>query len=222
MATGDSDNLVERVRQILPRRWFHWDAPIRDALLGGIADGAAWNYALLAFVRLQSRIASSTGIFLDLIGWDFFGGRFVRRNGESDSSFRPRIILEILRPRQTRAAIIRMLTDLTGRAPVVREFFNPGDAGGYNIPQMGGYGTGPGFYGSLQFPNTVFITAYRSPEQGIPAVDGYGGYAGGYGIGTIEYVNLNFVAGNLTDAEIYQDVRDTVAAGVIPWVALED
>src|SRR6185312_5399647 len=167
MATGDSDDLLGRVKKVLPRRWFSFIAPYRDAVIGGLADGAAWCYSWFAFLRSQSRIASASGLFLDLIGWDFFGGRFTRRNGETDNSWRPRILKEILRPRQTRAAISQMLTDLTGVAPVIQEFFNPFDVGGYGIAQMGGYGTGPGFYGSLLFPNTVFITAFRSPNQGI-------------------------------------------------------
>jgi hypothetical protein len=221
MATGDSNDIAARVRALIPRRWFAWVAPLRDALLGGLSDSAAWGFALIAFARLQARIATATGIFLDLIAWDFFGARFTRRKGETDTAWRSRIQKEILRPRQTRAAISQMLVDLTSRTPVIIELFNPGDCGGYGIASMGGYGTGPLCYGSLQFNNNLFVTALRAPSQGIPNVDGYGGYLGGYGIGSAEYASLTAITGPITDAEIYARIAQTAAAGIKTWVALE-
>jgi hypothetical protein len=219
---GDSHDLVARVRKVLPRRWFQWAAPYRDAILGGLADSAAWCYSLITYARLQSRIATSSGIFLDLIGWDFFSARFTRRNGETDNSWRPRILQEILRPRQTRAAITQLLIDLTTRTPVLIEAWNTGDVGGYGIASMGGYGTGPGCYGSLALNNEVFVTAFRAPNQGIPNVNGYGGYLGGYGMGSQDYADLSLITGPITDAEIYARIAQTIAAGVTAWVALED
>lgn len=220
--TGDSDDILQRVRKVLPRRWFSWVAPYRDAILGGLSDSTAWCYALITYARQQSRIATSTGFFLDIAAWDFFGGRFTRRSGETDSSWRPRILTEILRPRQTRVAISTVASDLTGTAPKITELFNPQDCGGYGVPQMGGYGTGPGCYGSLQYPNQIFVTAYRGTAEGIPNVDGYGGYAGGYGAGTIEYASLEMIAGPVTDADIYADIAQTVAAGITAWVTIQN
>jgi hypothetical protein len=220
--TGDSEDILERVRKLLPRRWFQWVAPYRDAVLGGVSDGAAWCYAWIAYARQQSRIATSTGIFLDIAAWDFFGGNFVRRTGENDASWRPRILQEILRPRQTRAAISQVLEDLTSTTPKIIELWNPQDCGGYGVAQMGGYGSGPGCYGSLLFDNQILVTSYHAPTQGIPNVDGYGGYAGGYGAGTIEYADLSLVTGPITDAEIYASVQQTIAAGTIAWVAIEN
>lgn len=220
--TGDSDDIRQRVRQLIPRRWFKWTAPTRDAILGGLSDGAAWCFAWIAYARQQSRIATSTGMFLDIAAWDFFGANFLRRKSETDNSFRPRILAEILRPRQTRAAISQVLTDLTTRTPKIIELWNPQDCGGYGVPQMGGYGSGPGCYGSLLYPNQVLVTAFHAPTQGIPNADGYGGYAGGYGAGTIEYGNLAFVTGPITDAEIYARVQQTIAAGTTAWVAIQN
>jgi hypothetical protein len=224
MATGDTNDIVNRLRAALPP-WFPDPAnsPVLQSVLTGVADLFGFIYAFLGFAALQTRIATMVGGFLDMAAWDFFGSRFTRRFGETDLSWQPRVIAEILRPRQTKAAIIRMLKDLTGSSqPIVLEFFNPQDAGGYGVPQMGGYGTGPGFYGSLQYPNQIFITAYRAPTQGIPNANGYGGYNGGYGVGTIEYGSLAFVTGPITDAEIYARIAQTTAAGITPWTVIQN
>ncbi|SHG92263.1 hypothetical protein [Bradyrhizobium erythrophlei] len=219
---GDSNDILQRVRKVLPRRWFSWGAPIRDALLGGLSDGAAWCYSWIGYARQQSRIATSSGIFLDIVAWDFFGANFVRRSGENDASFQPRILQEILRPRQTRDAISQVLTDLTSKPPKIIELWNPQDCGGYGVAQMGGYGSGPGCYGSLLFDNQMLVSAYHAPTQGIPNVDGYGGYNAGYGVGTIEYADLSLITGPITDAEIYARVQQTIAAGTIAWVAIQN
>src|SRR4051812_40264109 len=128
MATGDTNDISARLRATLPP-WFPdpANAPVLTAILSGIADGFAFVYSYLGFAALQTRISSATGGWLDLIAWDFFGSRFTRRQGENDASWQPRILQEILRPRQTRAAISLMLTDLTGRAPKVIELWNPQD-----------------------------------------------------------------------------------------------
>lgn len=223
MAKGDTNDVLGRLRGALPP-WFPdaANAPILTAILSGIADGFAFIHDYLRFARLQTRIASATDGWLDLIAWDFFAGRFVRRQGETDAVWRPRILKEILRPRQTRVAISTMLTDLTTKTPKIIELWNPQDCGGYGVPQMGGYGTGPGCYGSLLYPNQILVTAYRAPTQGIPNADGYGGYAGGYGVGSIEYGSLAFISGPITDAEIYARIQQTIAAGITAWVALQN
>jgi hypothetical protein len=222
MAKGDTSDISNRLRAALPP-WFpdSANAPILTAILNGIADGFAFIHDYLRFAKLQTRISTATGGWLDLIAWDFFGSRFTRRHGETDTSWQPRVLKEILRPRQTRAAISTALSDLTGRVPKIIELWNPADCGGYGVPQMGGYGTGPGCYGSLLFNNQVLVTAYRAPTQGIPNADGYGGYAGGYGAGTIEYGSLALVTGPITDAEIYARTQQTIAAGTTAWVALQ-
>ena len=40
MATGDSADLLARVKAVIPRRWFSYVAPVRDAIIGGLSDGA--------------------------------------------------------------------------------------------------------------------------------------------------------------------------------------
>jgi hypothetical protein len=222
MATGDADDVGKRLRAVIPP-WFPdpVDSPILQSLLSGIAGGFAFVYDYLGFAKKQTRIRSATGGWLDLIAWDFFGARFLRRQGESDESWQPRIQKEILRPRQTRAALSQMMTDLTSREPVIIELFNPGDCGGYDVPQAGGYDVGPIIYGSLDYPNQVFITASRAPSEGIPVVGGYDSYNLAYDGGIGEYADIAWVIGPLTDAEIYARIAQTAAAGITPWTALE-
>jgi hypothetical protein len=217
MATGDTNDNVNRLRATLAP-WFPdlSAAPVLNAVLTGIGDAFAFVYNYLQFAKLQTRIATATGGWLDLIGWDFFGSRFARRQGESDSSWQPRILQEILRPRQTRAAISLMLTQLTGRAPLIVEGWNTGDEGSYGTGDMG-YGAGLG-YGSLNYNDQVFITAYRQNSNGVPLVSGYGMVGGGYGVGSLSYIDLSQITGPITDAEIYARVQQTVAAGITAWV----
>jgi hypothetical protein len=213
VATGDSNDMLARIRATMPP-WFPSDAPIYAGMLSGIAASLAFFYSLYLFAAAQTRIATASGGWLDLIAWDFFGARFTRRSGESDTSFRPRILDEILRPRVTRGAIVRALADLTGRAPLVFEPWNPQDAGAYGGPKIG-YGVA-GFYGSMKFTYQVFVTAYRPSGVGIPLVGGYGQGPSGYGL-TGEYADLSLITGPVTDAEIYDTVARTVAAGVTAW-----
>jgi hypothetical protein len=221
MSTGDSSDILDKVKSLIPKRWFAWAAPLRDAVLGGLSDSTANNYSFYLYAKLQSRIATATGIFLDVIAWDFFQGRFLRRTNEIDTAFKPRIIAEILRPRQTRPAILQMLKDLTGRNGYIIEPFAAGDCGAYGIPTSG-YGVA-GRYGSLLFHNQIFVTAYRPMGNGIANIAGYGNPQGGYGAcGSLSaYANSSLNSGPVSDAEIYQRIAQTVAAGETAWTDIK-
>lgn len=220
MTAGNSDDMLARLRSLVPAGWFaSLTAPVRDVVFGGLSDALAFSYGQLQAVRAQTRITTASGWFLDLIGWDFFGARFLRRSGESDATWRARIINEILRPRATRAAIIRALSDLTGWRPIVIELFNPQDCGGYGSGRFA-YGAS-GCWGSRDAKNELLITAFRPSTVGIANVNGFGGYLSGYGAGSAEYVARDNSAFAVSDAEIYRTVADTIAAGVKAWVAIE-
>lgn len=114
---------------------------------------------------------------------------------------------------------------------------NAGLSGGYGAP-IGGYGQGSdayfvssgkagsskggGFYGSLNYPYQIFITAFRPASAGIPLVAGYGYGAGAYGEGTTEYADISAVEAAVSDAEIYACVARTVGAGITAWVAIQN
>lgn len=231
MATGDRADMLARLRAVLPGRWFPTSAtgeasqtPVIDGALAGIAEAWAWVYDLIAYANLQTRIATATGVFLDMIGLDFLGTRIVRRSGQSDDAWRKRLQVEILRPRVTRASLASALFDLTGRAPVIFEPANATDTGGYGSRSMT-VGTGLGYglaggYGSLALPFQAFVTAYRPHTGGVPSVAGYGVSVGGYGVGKIEYASLAMVRGAITDGDIQETVASTIPAGSIGWLRI--
>ena len=217
MTTGDSNDMLTRIKRVVPSRWFAYVAPLRDAVLGGIADQLAWIYSLIAFAELQTRISTATGFFLDLIAFDYFGLFIRRRVAEIDTAFSARIKKEILRERVTRKGMIQALTDLTGKAPIVFEPSNTFDAGGWG--KHCGYGLAGG-YGNITLNNQVFLTVYRPGLQGVPNVDGYGAGLGGYGVGAIEYVGASMITGQVTDSDILATIEATKATGSICWVKL--
>lgn len=221
MATGDQDDMLRRLRSALPRGWFSDSAPVLDAVLSGFAAVAAHVYAFLLYVKRQSRIKTASDGWLDLLAFDFFGLRFRRYPGESDHSFRHRVIDEILRPRATREGIIRAVRDLTGRDPEFFEPANPSDCGGYGMARAMGYNMA-GRYGSLMLPYQAFVVAYRPAGLGVPMVAGYGTGAGGLTVGGhIEYVGQSMIAGPVTDADIYRTISETKAAGTVIWTSIQ-
>lgn len=131
--------------------------PILFAALQAPSTSLAWLYGLLAFVKLQTRILTSTGGWLDLTAYDFFGSTFVRSPGQSDASFAAAIIAQIFLLRNTRQAITNVLTTLTGVAPVIFEPWRIPDSAALNSTL---YYNIAGLRGSRTFPFNVFITAH--------------------------------------------------------------
>jgi hypothetical protein len=217
--TGDTQDMLSRLKATLPSRWFADSTPVLDGLLTGLAAIWSWLYAALAYTKAQTRIATATDSFLDAITTDFFGPRLPRRPAEPDAAFRPRIQRELLRARDTRAAVIAVLTDLTGRLPHVFEPTRPADTGAWCGPL--GYGVAGG-WGSLMLPFQCFVTAYRAQGSGIANVTGYGQPAGGYGHGAIEYASLSMLTGEITDADITQSIASVMPVSTIAWTRVSN
>jgi hypothetical protein len=216
---GDSQDMLARLKAVLPSRWFPDATPVLDGMLTGLATANAWAYALLAGVRLAARIGTATGGFLDMIAQDYFGARVTRRLGQGDDPFRVRIEAELLRERGTRSAVISALQDLTGRAPVVFEPMRPADTRAWGI--AGGYGA-TGGWGSLLLPFQCFVTAFRAQGAGIAAVAGWGSGAGGWGAGAIEYASLAMLQGQITDADIDAAIAGVMPVAAIAWTKITD
>lgn len=227
MTTGSSSDIQNRIKGTIPRRWFSWTALIRDAIIGGLSDAAAWCYGLVGYARAQTRIATAYGIWLDLIAYDFLG-RFLIRSGAPDDTFRARILAIILQERVTRAGMVRAITALTGHAPTIFEPWNTFDTGGYSgkrslgRPQYGsfGYGVGQGGYGSMALPAQTFMKVTRGAGSGVPDVDGYGGTIAGFGAGAIEYVGSDSELSGITNAMIYDLINKTKPTGSTCWVII--
>ena len=236
MATGDQSDFQRRLRAALPSSWFPvtgtTDAtsqtPILTAILTGFASSWASLYANLQFVAAQARIATASGVWLDVMALDYFGRTLRRRLSETDTAFSLRMRLSLLRPAGTRPALIANLTTLTGRTPAVFEPANPMDAGGWGTTGMTagtgfGYGVAGG-WGSLALPFQFFLTAYRPISGGVANVFGYytgsGWAGGGYGVGAIEYANLAMVQGAVTDRDIFDAINAVRPVGTIAWTRI--
>lgn len=192
MATGDKPDITTRLGSVLPR-WFGdlTQATLTNAVLQAFATTQSFAYSLIMYAAMQLRIKTATDGWLDMIAADFFGPSFTRRSGQTDTSFRSAIIANLLRERATRAGLIKVLQDVTGRTPVVIEFTHPLDCGAYRY--LFGYGQA-GAYGSVVSPFNLLVKAYR-PTVGLPQ----------YGI---------------TDADIYAAIDSVRPVNTRVWVAL--
>src|ERR1700734_598030 len=102
MATGDVQDIVARIKAVLPNGWFTGSTPILDGVLKGSAAALAQVYSLISYAQLQTRLATATDGFLDLISFDYFGSLYPRKPMEADSAFRSRIQAELFLERGTR------------------------------------------------------------------------------------------------------------------------
>jgi hypothetical protein len=215
--TGDQADMLARLKAVLPPQWFGDETLVLDALLGGFAATWSWLFGLLQAATQETRLATADAGFLDMIAQDYFGARLLRRDGEADAGYRLRIQQELRRDRATRGAVIAMLTDLTGRAPVVFEPARPADTGAWGV--AGGYGAAGG-WGSLMLPFQCFVTAFRPTGKGIGFVAGWGSGGGGWGAGSVEYASLAMLEGQVTDADINAAIAGVMPVAAIAWTRI--
>ncbi len=210
--TGDTPDIIARIKTVLPTRWFPDETPVLDSVLAGLANAWSGLYSLLGMVRLQSRIATAADQFLDGASADFFGSRLPRRSQEPDAAFRARIQKEMVRDRATRAAVVSVLTDLTGRAPTLFEPARIADTGAYATPSFA-Y-SAAGAWGSFSLPFQVFVTARRAQGTAIANIAGYG--TGG----PLARASLSMVSGQVTDADIYAAIASVMPTASIAWTSI--
>jgi len=218
-------DIVARVKMLIPNRWFAWVAPYRDAVLGGIADATAWCRYLIDYARKQSRLATASGIWLDIFAFDYVR-RYLLRRGATDDVFRVKIKATILQERVTRAGMNYAINQLTSSPPAIFEPWNTGDAGGWGsglfaLNRAGGWG-------SIQLPGQAFVKVSRAGigPTGVPNVAGLlppGGTPGlgGYGTGAVEYVGPSVSQIGVTDPDIYQIIVQTKPSGTTIWTRID-
>lgn len=216
---GDITGMLARLKMVLPARWFADASPVLDALLTGLASTWAGLFALLEAVRLQSRIASASGVFLDIAALDYFPGALPRRVAEADVAYSVRIRNNLLSPRATRASVVQALVNLTGRNPVVFEPRNPADTGGYNVNL--GYGLAGG-YGSMALPYQFLVTAFRPDSLPVGNASGYDAGPGGYNMAPAYYADTSEFQGHISDAEIYASIAAVVPTTSIAWTQISN
>lgn len=223
--TGDQNDMLARLRGLLPRGWFADEAPILAALLGGLASVWAWSYTLLDYAGRQARLATASGGWLDLIAEDYGGASWTRMADETDDTFRARIRNNLQRSRGTRRALIANLTALTGRTPRVFEPAFAPDTGGFGAPGLG-WNT-QGGWGSLSLPYQCFVVAYRPHGGGIANLGSWGQLGetfalGGWNGGALAWGNPSQIRGAVTDAQILAAVADSMPAASVAWTALSN
>lgn len=236
MATGDNNDVFARLKSALPSRWFGSTADsvsVVDSLLAGIATGLSFVYSLYAYAKLQTRLLTATDGWLDMIAGDFFGSALQRKANQSDASFRANIIANMFRERGTRAAVVKVLTDITGRAPVIFEPNRPADVAIMGVPAAGGQNymgiqtsmyTGPARMASMAVPFTALIIAYRAQVSGGSDGGAFTRAPTQAALNTPlakSYMNsLTFQNTVATDADIYAAIDSVKPAGTIPWTAI--
>lgn len=210
--------MFQRIKALIPN-WFSDSTPVLNALLQGFAYAKSFVYSLTIYASLQTRIKTATDGWLDMIAADFFGTSLQRKSNQSDASFRNQIIINMFRERGTRAAIIKVLTDLTGRAPAIFEPRRPADTGALGSNLALGMAGG---VGSLLLPYQAFVTAYRPLTVGIPYVPGLGTAPFGLGItaGGAVIPSFSQIQGAVTDADIYAAIDSVNPAGTIAWTRI--
>jgi hypothetical protein len=218
--TGDVRDMLARLKLVLPARWFADTTPVLDAVLSAFAAGWSGMYDLLQSVRLQSRLATASGIFLDMAAADYLGSDLPRRAGEADSSYSARIRANLLEPRATRAGVAQALLNLTGRAPIIFEPLNATDTGGYNSFTLG-YGLAGG-YGCASLPYQFFVTAFRPNATPVSHAGGYNAGPGGFGMAPMFYAQAAGLGGAATDAEIRGAIAAVLPTTAIAWTKISN
>jgi len=185
MSTGSLADMLSRIKSVLPGGWFPRTgqddtasaSPILDAALTGPAWALAWFWRFLTYVSRQSRIATASGINLDMVAADFFGSALVRLDGELDGAFRTRILASLFPKRGTRQAVIDAASAASGGRAVACEPGYARDAGGGGLGTSGYDTPGSDGWGTRLMPFQAFLTApagnqaavYAAVEQARPA-----------------------------------------------------
>jgi hypothetical protein len=214
---GTQSDIVARLKSVLPNGWFPDSTPVLDGLLNGLASAWTNLVSLLGYTQLQTRIATATDIFLDLVAQDFFAGGMVRGASEPDSSLRARIQASLLAPRATRNALTTKLVELTSRPADIFEPARLQDTGAYTIASALAYNTAGG-YGSFALPFQCFVHAYRPFGAGVSNTNGYGGGASGYGVGQAQYTTPAMAASTIRDSDITAAIAAIMPVATTAWV----
>jgi hypothetical protein len=77
-----------------------------------------------------------------------------------------------------------------------------------------------GGWGNLQMPLQFFVTATRPAMPGIGLLAGYGTPAGGYGIGSISYVDLSLLPGHVSDPDIQATLCSLLPVNAVAWLRI--
>lgn len=168
MTTGSQSDVTNRLQQYLPRGWFgdFSQTPNLNGVLAAIASTFSAIYAFVLLMWAQTRLQTSSAGWVDMWAADFFGTNLPRNVGETDAAFVARIQAALFQPRGTRPAMVSVLTNLTGQAPIIFEPMNPIDTGCLGKNTGVNSFCGVARMGSLAAPFSALITAFRPKVAG--------------------------------------------------------
>lgn len=218
---GSRSDIVLRLGSALPAGWFADTAPILTGLLNGLASVWTNLVQFLAYVQEQTRIATATDYFLDLVALDYYGSALTRQTNEPDASFRARIERNLLQPMATRSALAQTIENLTYRAARIIEPMRMLDTGAYNVSSLLAYNAAGG-YGSFSTSFQCFVTAFRPVGVGVANTNAYNAGDGGYGVGQGQYTTPAMAASTIVDTDIYQAIANVMPAGTTAWTAISN
>ena len=227
MAIGDFDDIILRFNAYLVD-WFGDAPPLVDSIIEGYANIWAFLYASYIYVKKQTRIKTATDDNLDKISQDFFGGELPRKGNESDTHYRNRILVNLLRERATREGMRSILKIITGFEPIIIEPFRPLDTGAYNEPHTLGYNVA-GRYSSMNYAYQAFIIVFRPFINGLGKFGALGVTNHGYNVVQSPtpanpiinaYGSLALLDDYVTDADIYHIVEVTRMNSTRIWVKI--
>ena len=218
MAIGDQNDFQSRIIGDLPP-WFG-DVIVDPIVSGLVAAGAyvmSTCYAVLGYVRPQTRIRTATDGWLDLASQDYLGDTLPRKTAESDTAFRSRILANLLGERATRPGMIKALTVLTGNAPVIFEPWRPADAACANASYAG-----VSRAGSYTTPAQAFITVTLPPGDGGGGIAGAATNYAGAGCGYMAAADASTLGSAIADEDVYNTVNAFKAEGTTMWVEINN
>ena len=128
-----ADGYAQRMAAVFPNGW----AAASDLSPGGvlyglfasIGGGLTFETGALTYALGATRIQTAINGALDLASLDFLGNRLPRNSGESDTSYRIRVLAALLPSGATRAAVTAAAEAATGYPVRVIEPWNPADTG---------------------------------------------------------------------------------------------
>jgi hypothetical protein len=189
-------------------------------MFNGIATNLQFINDFLVYAFDACRIETAVGMALDLAAADYYGILGLpRKTGESDDSYRARILAGLFIPYTTKQAFIQAITALTGVPPVLIAPWKASETSAYdwsyydvNIPGR------PGLYGDPGLAYQVFIQAQLPSPTGQAQATAIWGYDAGAGYDVYTGTYWNLVAANfIGQADLDALILRIKAFGIIVW-----
>mgnify|MGYP003443158316 CR=1 FL=1 len=115
---------AKRLASFFPVNWAGQDAHtvgVLSDIWAGISQTDYVVHGKLLTVQQQISLLTAVGDQMDNIARDFFGDKFPRNSGESDSAYRTRIVTRLFQPIGTRPGMEDGIETALGTAPTVME-----------------------------------------------------------------------------------------------------